>query len=106
MNEQKDSLPSLFKLSLSLEYQADLLDCCNVFYEQFIKISDNALSDRYRAALYCMVEQGETIADELRKISTQVYKHSPEPDAEPESNTATLRHLDITTTNEKENKHE
>ena len=94
MNEQKTPHLNLLNLSLQIESHADQLDCCNVFYEHFIKLAGDTLTDRYRAALYCMVELGVQIAEELREISNQVYAHSPKLDTETDSNTATLRYLD------------
>lgn len=105
MNEQKKTIPTLLNLALRIESLADLLDCCNVFYEQFIKTAGDSITDRYRAALYCMVEQGVQISDELREISNQVYDQSPSLDSDPGSNTDTLRYLDPNAT-EKENDHE
>ena len=106
MNEQKTPHPNLLNLALQIESHADQLDCCNVFYEQFIKLAGDTLTDRYRAALYCMVELGVQIAEDLREISNQVYAHSPKLDTETDPNTATLRYLDPTAPNEKENDHE
>lgn len=105
MNEQKKPIPTLLNLALRIESLADLLDCCNVFYEQFIKTAGDSITDRYRAALYCMVEQGIQISDELREISNQVYEHAPEFPPELDTNTDTLRYLDPNAT-EKENDHE
>ena len=97
----QEELPSLRNISLRLEWLSDLLSCCNTFYEMFLRVSDDILTDPYRAALYVMLEQGESVASELVKISGQIYLHS-----DPEPKTETFRFLNPIITNKKENENE
>ena len=72
MNEQKTEFLKLSNVAMNLEFQAELLSSYNALYELFLRQIETDQSDRYRAAMYAVVEQVDALVSELKKLAAQI----------------------------------